>query len=165
MKRARRGSHQRFIEKVAVPYTGDDCLIWPFPYGDAPYPTTRWKGKCNSVHVHVCTLAHGPRPEGEKITVAHSCGRGTDGCVNPNHLSWKTQRENIADKKSHGTEPVGEERWSSKLTEKEAIEIISMRGNGMKQKDIGEIYGIEQAHVSAIMTGKKWKHLHRPYLK
>jgi hypothetical protein len=53
-------------------------------------------------HRLMCQLAHGDPPTPDHIA-AHSCGRGHEGCVNPNHLSWKTYSENELDKRVHGT--------------------------------------------------------------
>lgn len=50
----------------------------------------------------MCQKAHGDPPS-PKHDAAHSCGRGHEGCVNPNHLSWKTKKQNQADRITHGT--------------------------------------------------------------
>lgn len=45
---------------------------------------------------HMCKLKNGdpPTPDHE---AAHSCGNGKHGCINPNHLRWATDAENMAD--------------------------------------------------------------------
>lgn len=39
----------------------------------------------------------------------------------------------------------------AKLTEEDIRSIFSMRRSGMKQREIGEEFGIDQAHVSAVL--------------
>ena len=44
----------------------------------------------------------------------------------------------------------------SKITKEDARQIVICWKAGMRQYEIGEIYGIHQAHVSSIVRGKSW---------
>lgn len=50
----------------------------------------------------------------------------------------------------------GEDSINSKLTEKQVLEI---RENKMKQKDIALLYGINRSTVSGIKLKNRWKHI------
>lgn len=95
------GDPLKFIHEVAVPFTGDECLTWPYARTLAGYGALKLNGQL-TVSRFVCELAHGA-PSSEDLVAAHSCGKGHEGCVNPKHLRWATQKENMADKIIHGT--------------------------------------------------------------
>lgn len=78
-------------------YKGDDCLIWPFSRASDGRGNFGLDGKMHRAHRFMCILVNGPPPT-DKHHAAHSCGRGADACVHPEHLSWKTQSENELDK-------------------------------------------------------------------
>jgi hypothetical protein len=104
-----------------VSYQGEDCLTWPFSrfgYG------TIYGHK----HAHrvMCELAYGPAPS-PRHQVAHSCGKGHEGCVNPRHLRWATPKENSADMVLHGTALRGERAINVKLTTPE-VHAVKMFG-------------------------------------
>lgn len=85
-----------------VSYQGDDCVDWPYSKGIDGYGRLGFQKKIYTANRLMCILAHGEPPT-PKHYAAHSCGNGHLGCVNPRHLSWKTVRENEADKREHGT--------------------------------------------------------------
>lgn len=79
-----------------------ECIPWPFGRIANGYPNL------NGTYAHrrICEMTHGPAPSG-RHHAAHSCGNGHLACVNPNHISWKTPKENEADKLIHGTHKFG----------------------------------------------------------
>lgn len=94
------GAPMEFIKTVALPYTGDDCLEWPFARLKNGYTSFKYNGDVMA-HRVICKMAHG-YPKGEMNVVAHSCGNGHLGCVNPRHLRWATQKENMQEMVMHG---------------------------------------------------------------
>jgi transcriptional regulator with XRE-family HTH domain len=80
----------------------DWCLIWPFARDKHGRGMLGVNGEHHWAHRFMCRLAHGEPPT-PKHTAAHICGMGHDGCVNPWHLDWKTQAENLEDCRAHGT--------------------------------------------------------------
>lgn len=94
--------------KEHISHTGEECVMWPFSLDTKGYPQvfTNAIRKANRV---MCELAHGAPPT-PKHQAAHSCGNRA--CVNPRHLSWKTQSENEADKRLHGT--ITRNTWGAK---------------------------------------------------
>jgi DNA-binding transcriptional regulator YiaG len=85
-----------------VGHTGDDCVIWPFSDNGLGYGVFGHLRKSYYAHRFMCELAHGAAPA-DKPQAAHSCGNGNKGCVNPRHLSWKSNSENQLDRRTHGT--------------------------------------------------------------
>src|SRR5690606_12175061 len=74
------------------------CLKWPFGrsgHGYAGQATV--DGVREAAYRHMCRLAHGNSPSSEH-QAAHSCGKGHEGCINPNHLRWATPAENQSDR-------------------------------------------------------------------
>jgi hypothetical protein len=87
--------------KSMVGFSGTECLTWPFARDPGGYPCKHtFDGKPIRAHRVMCILVHGDPPF-PKAEAAHSCGNGNLGCVNPNHLSWKTHAENMADLAIH----------------------------------------------------------------
>lgn len=92
----------RLIETATVSKS-EKCIIWPWYRAWSGYAMRRCaKGIFSAIVARdVCFRVHGapPTPEHE---AAHSCGNGHLGCINGNHLSWKTRLENAADRPLHG---------------------------------------------------------------
>lgn len=84
-------------------HAGDDCLIWPFTRSEQRgYGWVFYKDQRLYAHRLMCEFVHGPAPA-DKPQASHSCGNGHLGCVNPRHLSWKSNSENQLDRRQHGT--------------------------------------------------------------
>lgn len=148
------GEPSRFLQEVALPYKGDDCLAWPFSKAGKGYGSLWHDGKHMNAHRFICELVHGHPPTAEH-EAAHNCGNGHLACVNPSHLEWKTKTENEADKVIHGTIGLGERNPQAKLTEAQVIQIHALKG--MKsQRALAREFGVQQAAISRIHTGQRW---------
>ncbi len=149
-----KGAAQRYFKEVVLPYEDDDCLKWPFSDAGNGYGKIHWNGGPRFVHRIACSLTHGEPPT-PKHEASHTCGRGKFGCCNPRHLKWKTRTENEADKLAHGTTNRGERCGSSKLTESDVREILSLRGR-KSQQAIALDFNVQRTSVSLIHRGKNW---------
>lgn len=138
-----------------VNYDADDCLKWPFRIRPDGYGVVGGRGRAHRI---MCEKKRG-KPSFEKAEAAHSCGNGHLGCVNPNHLFWKTAKENCDDKFIHGTLKIGSQCSWAIVNEEDVIEIRRMIKDGFKQKEIGEIFNLSQQTISEINTRKIWKHI------
>jgi len=136
-------------------HVGADCLIWPFHRSTDGY--ARWciNGRGKNVHATMCEHRNGPRPS-PRHHAAHTCGKGSAGCVNPQHMEWKTFEENEADKVRHGTRIRGERSPNAKLTEDDVRKIRAAKG---KQRDIAKRFGVGQASVWRIRHKITWGHV------
>jgi len=135
-------------------YAGEDCLKWPFEITRHSYGTIKHNGKKRVASRVMCEVAHGVPPD-EKMDACHSCGNGHLACMNPSHLSWKTRTGNVRDAMDHGTWKRGDMDPNAKLNEQKVRE-IRHKAKTMMHKDIAEIYGITQPHVSRVVTRRQW---------
>lgn len=117
-----------------------------------------WKaGKAKAFNVHrlVAYAFHG-NPVAPRTDVAHYDGVRTNNCAT--NLRWATKSENQADRVRHGTEarPQGVAHGMAKLSNPQ---IISIREDGRKQRDIASEYGVSQSLISLVKTKKLWAHI------
>lgn len=119
------------------------------------YPTVslRIEGKRGTsfklVHALICEAFHGPRPPGH--IVAHYDGTRTNN--RPGNLSWKTPRDNQADRNRHGTMARGETHYNSTLSDADVADIrvvlknVKWRGLGAQ---LANIYNVTETTISGI---------------
>lgn len=151
------GEPLRFIHEVALHHTGNECLTWPFGKNNKGYGNAWIDGKRVVASRYVCELVKGPPPTPEH-EAAHRCGKGHEGCIAPEHLVWKTQAENSADKLEHGTHNRGERHFSSKLTEESVREILSLKGKET-QRAMAARFGVTHQTIHNILRGRIWSWL------
>jgi hypothetical protein len=148
------GEALSFLKTVAAHYTGDDCLMWDYHTLANGYGQVRVGAKQALAHRYVCKVVKGPPPT-PKHEAAHSCGNGHLGCVNPNHLEWKTRTENAADMVVHGTLALGERHGMAKLTEDAVREIRRLRGV-VQQAELANRYGISTRNIREVQSRRTW---------
>jgi hypothetical protein len=146
--------------KTHIGFDGRDCLPWPFSRMESGYAGVVWPdpNAASGVLAHrfMCQLINGPAPS-EDHEVAHSCGRGrTVGCVHPKHVRWATPQENADDRRSHGTNTVGERHPKARLTE-DAVRYI--RRSRESLKTLAGKFGVRESTVCLARSGKTWGHI------
>lgn len=119
-----------------------DCIMWPHSRNKAGYGQVRFRGKQANAHRAMCVLVHG-EPPFEGAEAAHECGNNL--CVNPRHLSWKTGQANNMDKLKHGTMPVGERHWNSRLTDSQVRALREFAHTVKDRGALGEMFGISRS--------------------
>ena len=139
-----------------VSYKDDNCLQWPFCIGNDGYGRVHYfgNGALTTASRLMCVLAHG-EPPSKKHESAHSCGKGSQGCVNPLHLYWATPTTNQRERLAHGTHNRGERQGLSKLTD-ENVRTIRLLVKSQSQTSVAAMFDIDQSHVSNIVTRKVW---------
>lgn len=142
---------------TALAHVGDDCLIWPFARSTTGRGQVWLDGKLQFAHRVVCRRAHGDPPSTD-YEVAHSCGRGHEGCVAPSHLRWTTHTNNMADTLLHGTRTRGERTGTSKLKEPDVLAIMSSKGV-IPQRRLARLYGVSAGTIGDIHSGRRWSWL------
>lgn len=151
-KCAPNGAVHKFIEEVVLSFSGDECLPWPFSRNSDSGVATNGNG---SMGRYICTLVNGPPPE-DRYHAAHSCGKAHEGCVNPKHLSWKTPKENNADKLLHGTSRRGVERPNAKLNPDIVRTIRRMLSEGMSATQVAKACDVSKTSVNNVRSGNTW---------
>jgi hypothetical protein len=137
-----------------VSYQGAECLPWPFAVGDHGRGNAVLDGRLMSAPKAMCILAHGEPPSPDHET-AHSCGMGHLGCINPRHLSWKTHRENEADKLAHGTIVRGEAVNTAKLSEEAVRDIRRLKGRESRAC-LADRYGVTVGTIHDVQVRRTW---------
>lgn len=153
--KTRKGDPMRFVHEVAIHHVGDGCLIWPFGKNNKGYALLWVDGRDGLATRYICTLVNGEPPTSEH-EAAHSCGKGHEGCVSPIHLGWKTAKENQDERLIHGTHCHGDRSPNSKLTNEQAMKVLSLKGK-VSQREIAAEFGISQMAVSRIHSRRTYK--------
>ena len=151
------GALEAFCDQAILHEDKECCLPWPFGRTAGGYGVVSWKGKRTTAPRAICERVYGPPPSAGMV-VAHSCGRGHEGCVNPHHLRWATCKENSEEMVQHGTSPKGEKCGHSKLTEKQVRAILAARG----RESLGvlaERFGVTKSAICDIHRGRTWAYL------
>lgn len=135
-------------------YEGNECLIWPYStcrgYGNFGY-----LGKMHYAHRFMCELVNGPSPS-PKHQAAHSCNRGHEGCVNRNHLSWKTPRGNKLDQRRAGTNKGSPTGNRGPLT---AEQIREIRASTDLRENIAIKHGVSNRCITQIRKGISYRYV------
>lgn len=122
-------------------------------------PTMRWNGATGSVRRFIL-VDKGNAPAGRTLAT-YTCGNPL--CVNPAHLAWvsrKSVQQRTTRERSHQSDIIRNKkiadkaRQHSKLTHEQALAVREAEGN---QYVIAARFGISQATVSAIKTGRTWR--------
>ena len=100
-------------------------------------------------------LGQAPSPEHE---ANHKNGIKTDNRVE--NLEWVTPLENNMHAAENGLKARGEAHGSARLTEDDVKEIRRLHAAGQRtQAELGEMFGVSQATISAIVRRETWQHI------
>lgn len=95
----------------------------------------------------------------DSLLVMHSCDNPL--CVNPNHLSLGTPKENMDDMDRKGRRVTGAARGTAsalaKLNDDSVRYIRAHASEGAAS--LGEMFGVHRKTVEAILVGKTWRHV------
>lgn len=129
----------------------DDCWIWRGRVNTDGYGVFKHHQKILRAH-HESLKLKEARPS-RKHNALHTCD--TPRCINPDHLWWGTQRENIADMQAKGRG-----RRGSRWTEEQILSAVSMYRTGQyTQAQVEAHFGMASGTVCRIMSGKIWSRL------
>jgi hypothetical protein len=94
-------------------------------------------------------------PDG--LLVLHSCDNPS--CVNPDHLSVGTAKNNSQQMAERGRSTLGSTNPSAKLDEGKVLEMRQLIANGVQQNDVAQQYGVSKAAVTKIHFRRTWSHI------
>lgn len=123
--------------------------------GTGGHGQIRRDGTKIGTHCLAYELKHGPIPPGMKV--CHTCDNPP--CCNPDHLFLGTDADNAADRDAKGRQAKGASHGRAKLAEADVVEIRRRLTAGESQSSIAKVFGVSQATVGKIKTGKHWSHL------
>jgi transcriptional regulator with XRE-family HTH domain len=126
----------------------DWCLVWPFARDKHGRGIMGHEGRSWWAHRFMCTIVKGEPPTPQH-TAAHSCGNGHGGCINPWHLDWKTQAENMEDCRVHGT-LIRHHGGNVRRLLPEEIKAIRDARHFQTQGQLAAKFGISEGTVSDI---------------
>ncbi len=101
----------------------------------------------------VCEAFYG-LPPSPKHHAAHNNGDSSDNRAE--NLRWATPKENMADKRRHGTHREGESVSFSKLTVRDIGYIRRLRADGWTTLELSEIFRVSGGTISSVLRGKSW---------
>jgi predicted XRE-type DNA-binding protein len=134
----------------------DNCWITDLSSPNGYPRITDNNRKTRKVSRIMFELHYGNIPKG--MLVCHKCDN--KACINPEHLFLGSHKDNMADMVKKNRQAKGSNQGSSKLSEEQVLEIKCLLAEGkLTQKQIAKLFGVCQAHVSAINLGKKWSHI------
>jgi len=128
------------------------CYVWNLlcnkkGYGVCTYKNTRWYAHRLSFTLHNGELLPG-------LHVLHSCDNPS--CVNPEHLTQGTAKENEQDKISKNRNVRGTKSHYAKLQIQEINLILGMRGRGSATR-VGKMFGVSYQTIIRIWKGTTYK--------
>ena len=146
----------RFESFVVRSEDEDDCWGWNSATTRGGYGHFGYRGRWITASRFAYEQFIGPVPP--ELDVCHTCDNPP--CSNPRHLFAGTRRENLEDMAQKGRAPIGERQGSSKLTEDDVRRIRELAQRGrLSQRDIADMFGVQQSAISAIHLRKIWKHV------
>lgn len=140
---------------------GHGCITWPFRSSSGGYGVVgcRVDGKPSMTPASrlLCRIVHGDPPDdGQEWFAAHECGRGSQRCVTPGHLTWKTREDNEADKERHGTVGLGGRNGNAVLTKAMVVEILTADETSF---DLAKRFPASARTIRRIRAGTAWSHV------
>jgi predicted XRE-type DNA-binding protein len=123
-------------------------------------PVMRWQGKAPQAVRRLILLERGPAPKGKPLA-SYACGNPM--CVHPDHTAWvsrKAVQQRTTREQGHQRDALrckklaDSARQRAKLTLELAQQVHEAQG---AQHEIAARFGVSQATVSAIKTGKTWR--------
>jgi hypothetical protein len=141
-----------------VNHEGKKCLFWPFSKAYGHPAAVGYCGKVYKPTRLMCLLAHGVPPS-DQHRASHTCGRGINGCIHPQHLAWKTETEFRQNLERVGVANYGR---GGKITPTQADEIKAI-GDSEARAVIAKRYGISAQRVGQILLGHGFARQRKPY--
>lgn len=103
----------------AVESDTDDCIVWPFYKHRKGYGLIKWDSNWVQTHRLSLSLKSGV-PFSTKLHALHDPHACSErACINPRHLRWGTNDDNVADRTASGNTLRGEDVGTATLTEDE----------------------------------------------
>lgn len=131
-----------------------ECWHWLGSKTRLGYGRPMFNGQRRMAHRWALEFETGDNGQGR--VALHSCDNPR--CVNPAHLRWGTQLENIQDRVSRGRNgsATGEGNGSAKLT---VAQVRAIRADARPSRAVAAEYGVSQVTICAIKRRTIWSHI------
>lgn len=146
------GTDAALIAEILARPPTDECIVWPNWLDRDGYARTKHGGRSRQVTRIILEAVGRPAPDGE--CACHTCDNRA--CVNERHLWAGSHLANIADRDAKRRQAFGERNNKAKLTEADVREIRDLRAIGFTQQKIADRFGVSQANISSVLSGKIW---------
>lgn len=144
---------ERFESKY-IPEPNSGCWLWLGSKTLTGYGYFRVGNKMKRAHRVSFELFKGNIPG--NLYVLHACDNPS--CVNPNHLSLGTQKDNMRDMIGKGRLYPSEKHPKVKLTTDQVIEIRKLYSLGKaSMRDLAHSYSMSYKAINSLLTFKTWK--------
>lgn len=143
----------RLLSRVVI--TPGNCWEWQGSRrGHMGYSQIGANGRVMYGHIVSYEHFHGPKPEG--TIIRHTCDNPI--CVQPDHLTIGTHKDNHADMDSRGRrKPAkGESQHLAKLT---AEAVRHIRSSDETANELAARYGVSHWTIRDVLKGKTWRHI------
>jgi hypothetical protein len=104
------------------------------------------------VHALVCEAFCGKQEDGQECCHLNGNPEDNRAC----NLIWATRKENHAHKKIHGTQPMGNQVLTAKLTETKVRGIKHLLKLGHTVNTLAKVYGVSLSCINGIKQGRSW---------
>lgn len=131
------------------------CWVWNGEKFHSGYGRIRIHWKKYTLHRVVFELYVGPIPNG--LCVLHKCDNKP--CINPEHLFLGTKADNAHDRDRKGRTILHPENLIPKTSKISRAQVIEIKNDNRKQKEIGVDYGLSQQQISRIKNDQTRRHL------
>ena len=137
----------------------NECWNWQACRDTKGYGVFLYNGKNWAAHRLACVAVGRTIPEG--MGVLHSCDNPS--CVNPAHLWFGTQADNVKDRVQKGRKGPsnavhGEKHYGSKLTE-EDVRFIRNNWPSSTDSELATLFGVSRQVIWHVASRRTWKHV------
>jgi len=148
------------IPDLFAHYTIDEngCWIWLGSKNGCGYGSSRRGGKTIRMHRAFYERHVGPIPAG--LLVCHKCD--VRACVNPEHLFFGTNKDNMDDRDRKGrlkVAPLGEKHNKAKLTEAQVLEARLLWKGGASGRSLARKFDVNRKTMFFLLKGRNWKNV------
>ncbi|HGM6611866.1 HNH endonuclease signature motif containing protein [Stenotrophomonas maltophilia] len=148
---------QRFLDKVSGSSDSRSCWTWTGAKLPRGYGRFYYRGRAQYAHRVSLRLLRGADVP-DHLVVMHSCDNPS--CVNPDHLSVGTQRDNMRDASAkgrviHAQDWRGSKNPKARLTESCRLRLIADSLRGISNRALSDQYGITITRVQQIVRAAR----------
>lgn len=141
---------ERFEDKYTI--TDNGCWEWFAAHHERGYGyffTSKEYSNRKMDYAHRVSLFLYEGIRDDDKEVLHSCDNPC--CVNPNHLTLGTHKDNMEDMIMKKRSLSGVQ----KLSLSDVDRIMQLRSEGVEVKEIASMYGIDRGHASRVSRGQR----------